>query len=56
MAKQMERDLAIKEALQEEIKETLEHNNQSHYEWCAQTDEGKNNTYFPWPYMLVSII
>ena len=39
MAKQMVRDLAIEEALQEEIKDTLEHNNQSYDEWCAQTDE-----------------
>ena len=30
MAKRMERDLAIEEALQEEIKDTLEHNNQSY--------------------------
>ena len=28
-------DLAIEEALQEEIKDTLEHNNQSYGEWCA---------------------
>ena len=56
MAKRMERDLAIEDALQEEIKETLEHNNQSHDEWCDQTDEGKHNTSFSWPYMLVSIV
>ena len=43
----MVRDLAIEEALQEEIKETLEHNNQSYDEWCAKTDKGKNNTFFP---------
>ena len=56
MAKRMVRDLAIEEALQEEINETLEHNNQSYHEWCAQTDEGKNNTSFYWPYMLISMI
>ena len=37
------RDLAIEEDIQEEIKDTLEHNNQSYGEWCAQTDKGKNN-------------
>ena len=42
----MVRDLAIEEALQEEIKETLEHNNQSYDEWCAQTDEGKTTFFF----------
>ena len=56
MAKRMVRDLAIEEALQEEIKETLEHNNQSYDEWCAQTDERKNNISFYWPYMLISMI
>ena len=56
MAKRMVKDLAIEEALQEEIKDTLEHNNQSYDEWCAQTDEGKNNTSFSRPYMLVSMI
>ena len=39
-------DLAIEEALQEEIKNTLEHNNQSYGEWCAQMDKGENNTSF----------
>ena len=56
MAERVVRDLAIQKALQEEIKETLEHNNQSHDELCDQTDEGKNNTSFSWPYMIVSII
>ena len=46
MAERLVRDLAIEEALQEEIKDTLEHNNQSYGEWCAQTDKGKNNTSF----------
>ena len=54
--KPMVRYLAIKETLQEKIKDTLEHNNQSYGEWCAQTDERKNNTSFSWPYMLVSMI
>ena len=39
MDKRMVRDLAIEEALQEEIKETLEHNKQSYDEWCAETDK-----------------
>ena len=56
MAKPMVRDLAIEEALQEETKDTLEHNNKSYGEWCAQTDEEKNNTYFSWRYMLVPMI
>ena len=56
MAKRMVRDLGIEEALQEEIKETIEHNNQSYDEWCAQTDKEKKNTFFPCPYMLVSMI
>ena len=56
MAKPMVIDLAVEEALQEEIKDALEHNNQSYDEWCAQTDKEKNNTSFSWPYMLVSMI
>ena len=47
MAKRLVRDLAIEEALQEEKKDTLEHNNQSYSEWCAQTDEGKKTPLFP---------
>ena len=46
MAKRLVRDLAIEEALQEKIKDTLEQNNQSYGEWCDQTDKGKNNTSF----------
>ena len=38
MAEWLVRDLAIEEALQEEIKDTLELNNQSYGEWCAQTE------------------
>ena len=56
MARRLVRDLAIEEALQEEIKDTLEHNNQSYGEWCAQTCEGENNTSFYWPYMIVAMI
>ena len=56
MAKRLVRDLTIDEALLEEIKDTLEHNNQSYGEWSAQTEEGKNNTSFSWPYELVSMI
>ena len=41
MAERLVRDLAIEEALQEEIKYTLEGNNQSYGEWCAQTDNEK---------------
>ena len=41
MAKQLVRYFAIEEALQEEIKHTLEHNNKSYVEWCAQTDKDK---------------
>ena len=43
MAERLVRDLAIEEALQEEIKDTLERNNLSYGEWCAQTDNYKNN-------------
>ena len=43
MAKRLVRDLAIEEALQEEIKDTLERNNQSYGEWCAQTYNENNN-------------
>ena len=44
--KPMVRDLAVGEALQEEIKETLEHNNQSYVEWCAQIDKYKKQHLF----------
>ena len=46
MSEPLVRDLAMEEALQEEIKDTIEHNNQSYGEWCAHTDKGKNNTSF----------
>ena len=35
MAKRLVRDSDIEEALQEEIKYTLEQNNQSYVDWCA---------------------
>ena len=41
MAEQLVRDLAIEQALQEEIKDTLEHNNQSYGDRCALSDEDK---------------
>ena len=41
MAERLVRDLAIEEALQEEIKDTLEGNNQSYGEWCAQSENEK---------------
>ena len=43
MAKRLVRYLAIEEAFQEEIKHTLEHNNQSYCDWCALSDKDKNN-------------
>ena len=43
MAERLVRDLAIVEALQEEIKHTLEHNNMSYGDWCALSDNDKNN-------------
>ena len=46
MTKPMLRELAIEEAPHEDIKDTLELINQSYDEWCAQTEQGKNNNYF----------
>ena len=43
MAERLVRDLAIEEALQEEIKHTLKHNNQSYGYWCDLSDKDKNN-------------
>ena len=43
MAERLVIDLAIEEALREEIKNTLEHNNQSYGDWCALSDKDKNN-------------
>ena len=42
MSERLVRYLAIEEALQTEIKETLEHNNRSYVDWCALSDKGKN--------------
>ena len=42
MAERLVRDLAIEEALQEEIKDTLESNNKSYGEWCDQTEKDQN--------------
>ena len=41
MADRLMRDLEIEKALQEEIKDTLEHNNQSYGDWCALSDKDK---------------
>ena len=38
MAERLVRDLEIEQALQEEIKDTLEHNNKSYGDWCALSD------------------
>ena len=43
MAERLVRYLVIEEALQEEIKDTLEHNNQSYGECCDQIEKDKNN-------------
>ena len=43
MAERLVRYLAIVEALQYEIKHTLEHNNQSYGDWCDLSDKDKNN-------------
>ena len=43
MAKRLVRYLLIEEALQEEIKHTLEHKNQSYGDWFSLSDKGKNN-------------
>ena len=42
MGKRLVRDLAIEEALKDEIKDTLEHKNQLYVDWCALSDKGKN--------------
>ena len=41
MAAQPVRDLAVEEDIQTEIKETLEHNNQSYVDWCNLEDKEK---------------
>ena len=40
MAERTVRDLAIEEALQADIKETLKHNNRSYVDCCALSDKG----------------
>ena len=40
MAERPVRYLAIEEALQTEVKKTLEHNNQSYVDWCDLSDKG----------------
>ena len=45
MTKPMVRDLAIEEAPHEDIKDTLEHNNQSYDELCAQTEQVKKTLF-----------
>ena len=42
MSERLVRYLAIEEALQDEIKYTPEHNNQSYVDWCALSDKEKN--------------
>ena len=42
MAERLVRGLEIEEALQDEIKDTLENNNQSYVNWCDISDKGKN--------------
>ena len=38
------RDLAIEEAIQDEIRDTLEKNNQSYVNWCDLSDKGEITT------------
>ena len=42
MAERLVRDLAIEEALQDEIKDTLEQKNQSCVDWFALSEKGEN--------------
>ena len=44
MIDQLVKDLAIEEAFQDEIKYTLEHNNQSYINWCDLSDKEKTTT------------
>ena len=45
MSEPLVRDLAMEEALQEEIKDTIEHNNQSYGQWCAQKRQKKTKSF-----------
>ena len=42
MKERLVKDLAIEEALQNRIKEALEHNNQSYVNWCALSYKERN--------------
>ena len=42
MAERLVRDFSIDEALQDEIKDTLKHNNQSYVDLCALSEKEKN--------------
>ena len=53
MAERLVRDLAIEEALQDKIKDTLEHKNQSHVNWCALSDKGKITTSLKLPLHMI---
>ena len=47
MVERLVRDFAIEQALQEVIKDTLEHNNQSYGDWCALSDKDKKKLNLP---------
>ena len=53
MTERLVRDLVIYEALQTEIKETLEHKNQSYVNWCALSDKGKRRTRLKLPLHMI---
>ena len=40
MTERLVRDLDIEDVLQDEIKDTLKHNNHSYIDWCALSDKG----------------
>ena len=42
MAERLVRDFSVEEALQYEIKDTLEHNNKSYVDWWDLSDKEKN--------------
>ena len=43
MSERLVRYLEIEEALQDEIKYTLEHKNKSYVDWCDLSDKKNNN-------------
>ena len=53
MAERLVRDLAIEEALQDEIRDTLEHNNNSYVDWCALADKEKITTRLKLPLHMI---